>query len=127
MAFRIKDLMITVLPIGGHTPVQRPCEYPPQSPTCFGGCTRIQCSDYPTYGIREPEDETASELTILRAELAELKALQGYPWQLDPKLNPMLEPPLESVEGLDALEQHLQEALEELHAERDRRMNATNE
>ena len=36
MAFRIKDLMITVLPPGGEDLARR----------CDAGCSRIQCSDY---------------------------------------------------------------------------------
>lgn len=64
MAFQVKDLMVSVSNGGA---VGAKCD-----PTCVtSGCTRIQCSNYPTNGY-QPENvasHMAGQLADLQAEL----------------------------------------------------------
>ena len=138
MAFRIKDLMIAVLPPGAPSPApdlfcldtmiwgdgggggggggcgnQFTCYG--CTNTCDAGCSRVQCSQYPTNNFAEQAaDLRAAELLMLRAELR--LALQGQPRQ---PIAQVPEPP-RTRQDLNILETKLQEALEEIRQERER-------
>jgi hypothetical protein len=165
MAFRIRDLMIAVLPPGagglgggcgvslggcGGASFGGPCgitlpgcgvsfpgcgvtligdcgnDYTCKgcTNTCDAGCSRVQCSDYPTKEIpaQQFEDLRIAELLRLRAQMriAIQERAVGGPIVGAPELAPR-------PEDIDQLEQHLQSALHELRQERERRAAASKE
>jgi hypothetical protein len=132
MAFRIKDLLVAVSPVGvdGRL-IDFPNAYDDCS-RCTGltkdcpGCTRIQCSDYPTrnFGkdmtIYEAVAEFQSaQLVLLKAEL---KLAQQRDLAAGKEAREAMEAP-DSPE-LEALERRLEEALEELRRQRSERASA---
>jgi len=147
MAFRVKNLMITLLPTEAGGIVERICHdvtipvwETDGGPggggggggcgnayscigctnTCDAGCSRVQCSEYPTNNFApQMVDIQAAQLLLLRAELR--LALQGRPRE---PIAAMTDQPV-SPEDIDLLEKHLTDALEELRQERDRLANAS--
>jgi hypothetical protein len=128
MPFRIKDLMIAVLPVREEENpllgcLMSPCPDMPGSifagdctrctdlGSCDAGCTRIQCSYQTNDLVAALVDLRDAELQLLRAELR--LAQQGLERRRSPQ-------------EIDFLERHLQEALEELRSQRDRLTRETN-
>ncbi len=142
MAFRIKDLMITVLPPGGdlgcagsvlggclmsvagclvsacpdiHGSFVADCT--PYA-SCDAGCSRIQ-----SRLVEETvPDLRAAELVLLKAQL--MLALQRG--ELQQRVARVPEQP-KTVQEIDLIEKHLQEALKELRGERERFAKVTKE
>lgn len=134
MAFRIKDLVISVVP--GNTgcigTVPDPCNAlsgcavsvcaAPGSlvagcqgegctNSCDAGCSRVQCSDFKSLGLQlELADLQAAELVILRAQLRVAMAGQIQPAAAQPPQTP---------EDMDRLQKQLEGALEALSQQRD--------
>ena len=84
--------------------------------TCDAGCSRVQCSNYPTNNF------PAQELTNLReAKLALLKAeMRLAQEELNRAAKGSDAPMPQSREELDFLEKRLEDALEELRAQREK-------
>ncbi|GCE21153.1 hypothetical protein [Dictyobacter kobayashii] len=90
--------------------------------TCDAGCSRVQCSNYPTNNFAEQQaDIQAAQLLLLRAELR--LALQGRPRQPIASIPE----PQRSAQELDLLEKHLQGALEEVRGEREQLKKSSGE
>jgi hypothetical protein len=87
--------------------------------TCDAGCSRIQCSDYPTNNIpaQQLQDLKTAELLRMRAEMriAMQERAIGQSVATTPQQS------LSSVEDIDRLEENLRGALDELAQERARR------
>lgn len=142
MAFRIRDLVVDVWPVGpdvcGITnacPVVSVCPEVPGSVvaggdcgngttcrgctnTCDGGCSRIQCSDFP-----EPSRGRFAEVEAL--QLAELQLLQAELQVAIRRLDALQKPQIVTVEPttadeMDILESRLQEAIEDVRERRAR-------
>jgi hypothetical protein len=123
MAFRVRDLLIAVMPVGEDG---RLLDFPgaiDECSRCTGltkdcpGCSRVQCSEHPTrnfghdFTIYEAvADFQAAERALLRAEL-KLTAQRNLAAGLPP------DDPAASEADLGALEKRLEEALKAVRAE----------
>src|SRR4051812_6578629 len=125
MAFRIRDLLIAVSPVDvrgiprGLPNVADDCSQCTGLTKDCPGCSRIQCSDYPTrnHGIdftiyEAVEDFRAAELLLLKAEM---KLVQQRTTSARGKA--AAEQPDEDAE-LEQLERSLTEALKEVRTAR---------
>ena len=124
MAFRVKDLLIAVAPVGIDG---RLIDFPNALDTCTRctgltpdcpGCSRVQCSDYPTrnYGrdftIYEAVQEfQAAQLGLVQAQvkLAEQKSFAMGKERTEARAE---------EDDLEALEERLEDALEEVRRQR---------
>jgi hypothetical protein len=156
MAFRIKDLIVTVLPKGSPEPlgeceVSERCDLAPDTGGgpgpgdggpgpgdggpgpggggpgpgdggggCpFPGCSRIQCSKYPTNDLRQAAmaDVAAAELALLKTQLkVALLGIEAQEQAVQQLPVPVHRP--KTVQDIDVLKERLQEALQELSTER---------
>jgi hypothetical protein len=126
MAFRIKDLLVAVAPVGVDG---RLIDFPnafDDCTRCTGltpdcpGCSRVQCSDYPTrnYGLDMTIYEAVGEFQAAQLVLVKSQLKIAQQRDLAAGVEPREAMGTPDAAELEKLEKRLEEALEEVRRQR---------